>query len=133
MSLDKLVSKTIESRDVVDVPLFLPPEYELDHDTWKTLIQEFNSKSQRPVRLASAIRQYVRQNNPQADFDNLFRIGDIVERDGMFYTSIHFVNNKAGLTVLYIFKAEDLQLVPVIPQDGSVKSIRHVSMTYVPD
>ncbi len=133
MSLDRLLNQTRKSHRVEEnVPLFLPPEYELTLDKWRELIKFFNL-STRKAKVAEAIIQYIRQNNPKhQDFSNLISISDIVEKDGRFYTDLSFQNEKPGLTAYVIFKSENLQLVPVVDSNGK-GIIAHVTMTYIPD
>lgn len=132
MSLDQLLNITKNTHKTVrDVPLFFPPEYEIELDKWRELIQFFN-RTDRKTKVAEMIQQYIRQQNPdKKELGGLISIGEIVEKDGRFYTDLSFENDKAGLTALVIFKAEDLQLVPVTSTNGD-GGIRHVVMTYIP-
>lgn len=133
MSLDRLLNATKKSHRVEEnVPLFLPPEYDLTLDQWRELIRYFNL-STRKAKVADAIVQYIRQNNPQHhDFKDLVSISEITEKDDRFYTNLSFQNEKPGLTAYVIFKSENLQLVPVVDSNGK-GIIAHVVMTYIPD
>jgi hypothetical protein len=133
MSLDGLLQKTKKSRKVEEnVCIFLPPEYEITLEQWRILIDEFN-RTPRKAKVADAIMQYIRQNNPdRKDLNDLISIGEIVEKDGLFYTDLSFDNDKPGLTAMVIFKSEDLKLVPISAVKGE-GGIRHVSLTYIPD
>jgi hypothetical protein len=132
MSLDHLLQKTQNTRKTEEkVPLFLPPEYTIDMEKWRELIQAFN-RTDRKTKVADVIQQYIREKNPdRKNLDGLISIGEIVEENGSFYTDLSFENDKPGLTALVIFKAEDLQLVPVTSTNGD-GGIRHVVMTYIP-
>lgn len=132
MSLDNLVSKTISSRTIQGVALILPPEYEIDHETWDELIQDFNG-TRRPCKLAGVIQKFISElNTSRKDFDGVISIGPIVKKDGRYVTDLTFENNRVGLTALYIYTAEDLQLALISEHRGS-GGIRHVVMTYIPD
>jgi hypothetical protein len=133
MSLDSILQKTSKSRQVVEnVPLFLPPEYSIDMEQWRDMIKLFN-RIGRPTKVADVIQQYIREKNPgNKDLGGLISIDEIVEKDDRFYTNLSFETNKPGLTALVIYKAEDLQLVPVSSPRGD-GGIRHVVMTYIPD
>lgn len=131
MSLDQLVSKTITSKVVKNVPVYVPPEYGIDRNDIGELVQVFNASNRR-AKLAEVIRKYISENNPtRKNYDGIISISEIVEVDGQFFTDLTFDSDKAGLTALYIYKAEDLQLVFVSNLKGA-GGIQHVVLTYLP-
>lgn len=137
MSLDHFLKVTsVHSKThktVEGVVLFLPPEYEIGLDEWREMIRVFN-KTDRKTKLAEYVKSYIQGLNPDnKDFEDILSVGEIQEKaNGLFYTDLHFKNNKIGLTALVIFNAENLKLVPVSSPDGS-SGIRHVVLTYIPD
>lgn len=133
MSLDNLVAKTISSRCIKEVTLFLPPEYEIDHETWRELIQSFNHTT-RPAKLAAMIEKYIRElkNIDRRDYSGIISVSEIVEKDGRFVTNLTFEGDKAGLAALFIYTAEDLQLA-LISEPHGVGGIKNVVLTYIPD
>lgn len=132
MSLDQVLQQTRSNKVTQrDIPLFLPPEYEIDLDGWRELIQTFNATDRR-VKIAEVIKQYLRNKYPdKKDFDSVLSISEIVEKEGRFYTDLSFESDKPGLHTLVVFKSEDLQLAPITEFKGK-SGIRHVVMTYVP-
>lgn len=134
MSLDQFLKTTKVDihKTEKNVPIFLPPEYEITLNDWRDLIQVYN-RTNRKTKLADYLKQYIRQLNPDyKDFDDLLSVEEIVEDNGIFRANLKFKNNKAGLTALVIYRAENLRLVPVTSPDG-VDGIRHVVLTYIPD
>lgn len=131
MSLDGLVEKTIRSRVLKEVELFLPPEYEISGEEWKEKIEIYNL-SNRPVKLAGVIAGFIQRLNPTAKMESIFSIGKITEKNGRYVTDMSFENDKAGLTCLYIYTAEELRLVPVCTDPKGNNGINNVVLTYVP-
>lgn len=115
---------------VKNIPLFLPPEYSLDLATWREYIRAFNA-TEKQTRLGSYFVKYIQDREPtKKNFDNLVSISEIVEVDGNFYTTVHFENDRAGLTALVLFKAEKLIVAPICLSKET--HISHVSITYPP-
>lgn len=134
MSLDQLVKRSSPSKaglQQADNELFLPPEYNLTIEQWRELFEIYN-RTNRPVKVADTIQHYIREHNPGVETNNLFSIDKIVEREGRFFANATFLKTKPALTALYIYKAENVKLVPIIPAN-TIQQIAHVALTYVPE
>lgn len=134
MSLDTLLNQgPTGKKDTVtvkDVELYFPAEYDIDLDHWRHLIAIYN-RTNRQTKTADAIQQYIREKNPGQPTNDLFTIGEIVERNGRFVADASFKKNKPALTAWYILKAENLKLVPISSQKGE-DGIKHVVLSYTP-
>lgn len=135
MSLDALLKQSSAAKKTgvteKDIELFLPPEYEIGLDQWRELIQFYN-RTARQTKVADVVQLYIRDRNPGQPTIDLFTIDEIVEREGRFYTNATFIKTKTGLTAFYIYKAENLKLVPISSPKGE-DGIKHVVLTYVSD
>lgn len=113
-----------------DIELFLPPEYDLDLDTWRAYIQQFNT-TERQARLSLFFIQFIQDREPtKKNFDNIISISEILEIENRFYTNVYFENDRAGLTAMLLFKAENLILAPICK--NKEEFISHISMMYRP-
>ena len=136
MSLDQLLNRGSKSKNngkvIADIELYLPPEFDITLDQWRTLFARYNRLG-RITKVAVAIAQYIRDNNPGASTTNLFSVSEVVERNGRFYTDASFVKTKEGLTALYIYNSEEqVRLLPIAPMDGNGE-IAHIVLSYVPE
>lgn len=133
MSLDRLVQKTIRSRVQKEAALYLPPEYEIDLDQWRLLVERFNNGFKQ-AKVASPIVNYLKTLvKEKEDWSHLVEVGEITEKDGQFVTDLTFEGDKGGHAALYVFSVEGLRLVPIVPNGDGNNGITHLSLTYIPD
>lgn len=137
MSLDKLLKNQPTSSKsatphvkLSNIELYLPPEYELSDEEWKSYFTAYNQFG-RPTKTADAICHYIREHNPNSDTKALYSVSNVICKDSSFYTDVMFGKSKPALTALLFYKAEHLRFVPILTVQKD--AIQHIVLTYVPD